>query len=227
MAMHLDDTGEMGENAPRPVDEKSVKNGAFSHLEQGQGAVTASAKAKHRAHDYDDRGADEGAPLSKRALVIVCVVAALVIAIIVFVFVRILDGPTPSAKGTSEVEQTTVSADQGITSRGSTYKLAKNGDVYQLVEVHDADNGQSVALGDLEGTPVSLVLYDGALIIPQNLSGGKWNVMAFTIGSGWSQLADHEGNNVGGSGTVEQAALEGSKLVLTIDGTRNEIPLEW
>ncbi len=226
MPTHFEDTGELGEKAPRPVDAETVARGAFDHLEKGQGAVRASAK--HRAHESDGRDNEEGEPaVSRRTLAIVCGVAVVVIAIIVVIFIRILDGPTPQSGKTAEVEQTLVAADQGITSHGSSYKLEQKDGVYQLVEVHEADNGQSVVLGELKGTPVSLVLYNGSLIIPQNLSDGKWDVMAFTIGSGWSQLADKDGNAVGGSGSIGQATLEGTNLVLTIDGTRNEIPLEW
>jgi hypothetical protein len=52
-------------------------------------------------------------------------------------------------------------------------------------------------------------------------------VAAYTIGSGWSQIMDQEGKAVAGEGSVQDAQLEGSTLVLTVDGARVNVPLVW
>lgn len=227
MALHMDDTGELEGKAPRPIDAESVSRGSFDRLEEGQGAVTASSKRRpaHAAHAAPASDAPE--PMSRRTLALVCGAAALAIVVIVVLFVSVLDAPGPSDQKTAEVEQIAVTTDQSVVLRGSTYGLAENGGKYSLVETSESGGGKSVSLGDLPGTPAGLVLYDGTLIIPENLSDGTWDLMAYTIGSGWSQMMDQQGNVTSGSGTISAAALEGTTVVLTVDNQRVEVPLVW
>lgn len=224
MAMHMAHNDEFGEEAPLPVDASSVESGAFTKLEKGQGAVSAASK---RSAGSSAMAEESTQPMDKRTMAIIVGGALAVIAIVVVLFVNILDAPGAADDQGAEPEQTAVAADESITSRGAKYELVENGGAYQLVEVHEGDSGQSVSLGDIPGTPVNLVLYDGALIIPENLSDGTWDVMAYTIGSGWSQIMDQEGNATAGSGTISEAQLEGSTVVLVVDGQRVDVPLVW
>lgn len=223
MALRMDDTGEIEGKAPRPIDADSVARGRFKHLQEGQGAISASSRY---------RTADEAQdaltlPISKRALVLVCVAALLAIAVAVIAFVRVLDAPAPAVEQVVEPTRMAAEVDQGIVSRGVTYELVDEGGVYQLVETVSEGDDKSVPLGGLEGTPAGLILYDGAIIIPQNLDDDTWNVVAYTIGSGWSHIMDRSGDVVAGNGTVTDADLDGSVAVLTVDGTRVEVPLAW
>ena len=71
------------------------------------------------------------------------------------------------------------------------------------------------------------MLYDGAIIVPQNLKDGTWDVVAYTIGSGWSQLMDKEGNATTGKGKIKSVQLNDSTLVLSTDSKDVTIPLVW
>lgn len=224
MALHMDDTGEFGNEAPRPVDAASVERGAFAHLEEGEGAVAASSR---RGAGKASAREEEAPQVNKRMLAIIVAGALAVIAVVVVLFVRVLDAPAPVAEESTEAEQVAVARDETITLRGNTYELEQVEGTYVLVEVREGDGGQRVTLGEIAGEPAGLMLYDGAVIVPENLADGTWDVLSFTIGSGWSQIADQEGNALGGSGTIEEASLEGSSVLLTVDGAQTEIPLVW
>lgn len=233
MALHTDDMAEFDDETPQPIDADSVAQADFDRLQEGQGAVLATS-ARHarategsRAHAASSGGNKKARPLNRRTLAIVCAAAAVAIVVMVAIFVQVLSAPGPSAQSQVEVEQTAVAPDQSIVSRGVTYELAQANDgTYSLVEKREGA-GQSVSLGNVAGTPVSLVLFDGALIIPENLPDGSWDVVAYTIGSGWSQLANKDGNPTTGTGSISAATLEGSNVVLTVDGSRVEVPLVW
>ena len=227
MDMHMDDTEELDHETPRPIDAESVANGSFEHLTEDQGAKAAThvrhgvvTSAKHAPED--DR-----ASLNKHSLMVIGIAAVVAIVVIVVMVIRILSASAPAPSSSSEPEQVAMSADAQISNRGSSYELVEHEGKYQLVEVRGAGGGQNVVLGDLKGTPANLVLYNGAIIVPENLADGTWDVAAYTIGSGWSQIMDQEGKAVAGSGSVQDAQLEGSKLVLTVDGSRVEVPLVW
>lgn len=219
MAFGNEDIEELGEKAPRPVDARAFERGSFERLGEGQGAVAARNRSAVAVREPD------GKEMSRQTVIVVIAVAAVAIALCVFLFVRFLDAPAASPQGEPEAEQVTAEADGAITYRGSTYELVKGKKGYELMETKEGS--EQASLGKVEGTPVALVLYDGALLIPQNFSDGTWNVSAYTIGSGWSQIMDQEGNAVGGSGSVESATLEDTRLLLLVDGEAKEVPLVW
>ena len=222
--MSVNDTEEeFGVEAPRPVDAESVARGSFKKLSHGQGAKHAAAATRSEESEHE-----ESVPISKRTLIIVIVAAVVIIAVAVVLFIRVLDAPSRAAQNQPEVERTAVTTDQTISNRGCTYSLeqGENG-VYRLLEIHSAENGQVVPLGEIKGTPVSLALFDGTILIPENLSDGSWDVPAFTIGVGWGQMKNQDGSNVGGKGTVTEARLDGSKLVVVVDGKPMDVPLTW
>jgi Na+-transporting methylmalonyl-CoA/oxaloacetate decarboxylase gamma subunit len=227
MALHMDDTEGLDDEAPQPIDAESVANGSFERISKDQGARSAS----HALHDVTKgerhTSEDDRVPLNKRSLIVIGVAAVVAIVVIVVMVMRILSASAPAPSNSSEPEQVAMSADAQISNRGSSYKLVEQEGKYQLLEVRGAGGGQNVVLGDLKGTPANLVLYDGAIIVPENLADGTWDVAAYTIGSGWSQIMDQEGKAVAGEGSVQDAQLEGSTLVLTVDGARVNVPLVW
>lgn len=229
VAMLMGDTGEFGNVAPQPVDADSVERGSFSRLGEGQGVVSTS-NGTHRptsgASVARHAKSVEAKPIGKHVIAIIVVGAVAAIALAVFLFVRILNAGG-ARQGQTVVEQTVVSQEDAIAYRGFSYALAQKDGKYVLVETAESGSGKTVELGDLPGAPACLVLYDGALIIPENLSDGSWDVMAYTIGSGWSSLMSSDGSTVGGSGTIGSGALEGSDLVLQVDGQTMRVPLEW
>ncbi|MBP3885560.1 MAG: hypothetical protein J6D54_11590, partial [Olsenella sp.] len=68
----------------------------------------------------------------------------------------------------------------------------------------------------LEGTPVQLVLYNGALFIPENFDG-SWDILGYTMGAGSlpTQVVNASGEAITGKGQISSAALSGSNLVIT------------
>ena len=94
-----------------------------------------------------------------------------------------------------------------------------------LTATHDAEGAKPTVLGELKGTPVALVLYDGTILMPENLSDGTWDVAAYTIGLNWSELMGADGKPQGGNGVVTDGTLDGSVLRLTGDGARVDVSL--
>ncbi len=237
MTVNAEDTGELGTNTPQPVHADSVSNGAFDKLEEGQGAVAASSRRKGaHAADGQRKGAhaaagahvaddEEQLPIDRRTLIVVVVGALVAIAVIVVLFINVLNASPAKPAAEPEADKVVAQTGDSITSRGASYHIAKNGEKYQLMETRDG--GKDVSLGDLSGTPAGLVLYDGAVLIPENLADGKWDVMAYTIGSGWSQIMDRDGKPVSGEGSISDATLDGSTVVLTVNGNRVDVPLTW
>lgn len=223
MALDLDDTEEIGGDAPRPIHAESVANGAFERLGEGQGAVATKRGSHQPAHSKEP--APEG--MSKRALVALVVGVLLAIALAVFLFVRVFVAPSAGPGKSAVVEQTEVGADEQISYRGVSYELVEDVQGMALVEVREASGGQRVVLGNIPGAPVALILFDGSIVIPENLPGGTWDVLAYTIGSGWTQIMDQNGNAQAGTGTISQATLDGSTLRLVVDGAPVEVPLTW
>ena len=223
MSIEVSDTYEYESETPRPVDADSVARGAFAHLEEGQGAVKASPHPSGSAHLGDNKPEE----MDKRTMALIISGMAVALIMVLAFVIGALNAPPKDADGVQAVEQVAVAADKSVEVRGYSYQIQKRDEAYQLVEVSQASGAEPVPLGELKGTPAGLVLYDGAIIIPQNLKDGTWDIMAYTIGSGWSQLMDQKGNATSGKGEVTEVALEGSTLVLGTDSGRVEVPLVW
>ena len=218
MSVHIDD---ISEGAPRPIDTTLVDESQFDRLKKGQGAVRKPRHASAR----DDEDISKILPVSNRTLVIMVVVALLVIVGIVFGAIHVLDSARIASQQTEQVERTAVPADGSVRLRDTTYAIAKQDKGYVLTATRDVSGATPSTLGELQGTPVALVLYDGTMLIPENLDDGTWDVAAYTIGLNWSKLMGQDGNPQGGKGVVTDAALDGSMLRLTVDGARVDVSL--
>lgn len=221
MALHMDDADEFGNKAPQPVDTASIERGSFERLGEGQGAVMAKGAGKGVGKG---KSAIERPPLGKRTMVLLIVAAVLVVVLGVALLVRALNSSATTKAGQT-VEQTVVGAADTIDYLGVSYALVERVGGYALAE--SKNGGQFVSLGDIPGEAAALVLFDGTLIIPENLSDGGWDVLAYTIGSGWSKIMDQDGNEQAGKGTISEARLDGSTLRLVVDGTSADVPLVW
>lgn len=216
--MHFDDTGELDNKAPRPLDTATYERGTFAQLGEGQGAVMGSRTGK--------RG-DEHQPMDKRVVALIVVGALVAIALMGYLVVGVFSAARTAQNVSDTVEKMAVGFNETISYRGSAYELVKDEKGYQLVEKSESSDGEQVVLGELDGTPVCLVLYDGTLIVPQNLKDGTWDVMAYTIGSGWSNLMGQDGEPCGGAGVISEGQLESTSLRLVIDGETERVPLVW
>jgi hypothetical protein len=207
--------------APQPVDAETVANGTFERLEEGQGAVSAGRRAG--AHLADDKGEE----LDKRTITLLAAGMLVALIVVVVFVVSRLNAPAQIEEPPAVPEQTVVAKDQGVTVRGYSYRLKEKGGKYQLMEESQTSGADPVSLGDLPGTPAGMVLYDGAIIIPENLKDGTWDIMAYTIGSGWSQLMDQEGKATTGKGELTGVELNSTTLLLTVGSEHVEVPLVW
>lgn len=68
----------------------------------------------------------------------------------------------------------------------------------------------------LDGEPATLLVHGSDLVIPQSLTDGTWDVVAYTpgSGSGASKLTAADGTEVSGSGSIASASLDGSTLTV-------------
>lgn len=232
----LDDTDELGANAPKPIDTGSIDRGAFETLSHNDGAMRArreprrssngrsSSAARHDAGSRPSSG--QVVRLSRRTLIGLCVAACLVIALCVTLFVRVLSAPVP---GSEELTNEAALAGEQTEAANAeiTYELRENNGSYSLVELRPEGDGQGVVVGNLPGQPVDLIMYEGTALVPENLSDGTWEVSAYTIDGSWTPIAKQDGTAVGGKGVISEASLDGAALRLVVDGAEVSVPLEW
>ena len=111
-----------------------------------------------------------------------------------------------------------VAVDQSIRYRDATYSLREQDDgTYAIVAAATKGEGLQV-LSTVPGTPASLVLYKGTIVVPENLDG-NWDVYAYTIGMGTpaSAVVGSDGKAVGGSGTIKSVKLSQQGIAVTTD----------
>ena len=218
MSVHIDD---IGDETPRPIDTTLVDESQFEKLGEGQGTVRKPSHSSAR----DDEDISKLLPVSNRTLIIMVVVALLVIVGIVFGAIHVVNSARIASQQADQVERTVVSADGSVKLRDTTYALKKQDKGYVLTATRDAADATTTVLGELHGAPVSLVLYDGTILIPENLDDGTWDVAAYTMGVNWSTLMGQDGKPQGGKGVVTDAVLDGSVLRITVDGSRVDVSL--
>ena len=229
----MDDTDELGANAPKPIDSASVDKGGFERLSRKDGAVRArrGSSPRHGAGEHVATGSHaQSTPmvrLSRRTLVGLVVAAVAVIVLCVALFVRVLTSPVPGSEALSDEAVPGAAEQEESASAEIGYELRESGGSYALVEVRTEGGAQEVVVGSLPGQPVDLVMYQGTILIPENLSDGTWEVSAYTNDGSWTPIASQDGQAVGGKGTISEASLDGSSLRLVVDGETVEVPLEW
>ena len=223
-------------DAPRPIGVDPSETGSFTRLGSGEGArlttrdnATEAREAAviSREHVGDRRLRKASRPQvashqtktkgNRRLFVGLGIAVVVVIALGFFLLHGILNTIDKQPEKPSQVEQTQVPTDQPITYNDATYRIAQQDDgTYALTRAYG--DGEATALFTLSGTPVQLVLCNGAIILPENLDG-TWDVIAYTLGDGSVpvQVADKDGNPVSGEGSITSVALEGTVLHVTAD----------
>ena len=241
-------------SAPQPLPLTAEQTGSFATLSSGQGAVTANrgnaADVAERSRARRKRTATSSQRLSQQArrnvsahdtriqtnrrlFVGIGVAAALVVLVVGFLGWRALSSlpsevEVPEDAGRTERTAVDLAQDDatGIEYDGYVYTTRESGGQYSFVRTTE-DGSEPLELFKLEGTPVSIVLYDGAFVVSENTAAG-WDVMAYMLGDGSvaSALVGADGNPVAGEGALVSAALDGDDLVLeTQDGTTLSVPL--
>ena len=100
----------------------------------------------------------------------------------------------------------------GIESR---HRLQKAHSIRMSRSVEDILIG--TLLYDLAGTPVTLILYNTAFVIPENLPDGTWDLIAYPLGGGsvTQQVTDADGNPIVGQGEIASATLSGDAIQIS------------
>lgn len=236
------------EDTPRPVGPDAMATGSFERLDPGQGAVVttrenASDAADAARNHLSGTGAMQRieasvhpeeevdpprARTNRRAIALLVVLTTAVILGGAYLFSRLTAGPVEEQSEEEQTEQLQTSTTDSIEYHGTTYRLTQGDDAaWHLVRQSGDEGTEEQVVGDLPGTPVTLVLYNGAIVIPENKADGTWDVMAYVFGSDCSQVVDDSGNAYTGQGTVSSATLEGSELSITTDSGTTTVPLNW
>ena len=216
MANHMR-TSSSGENTPEAssVDMKNI-----STLCAGQGAQIPQSP----------RQADNTPEPPNKQSVIILVVAAIAALTALFFIVRCAtstkdESTNQQPKQTQsayadEKQQDEQTVDGSVTFQGIKYSLEKQSDGKTAV-VRTSDSGTKSVLFEVEGTPTSLILFNGTILVPENRDSG-WDVVACALvdGSLPTLIADKDGKTVGGNGTITAATLDGTTLKVT-DSTGN------
>lgn len=222
-------------DAPRPIDVDPEATGSFQRINAEDGArlttrVNASETASFRAQKARPveavRMSTAGRPKvehhevevksNRRVFIILGVAALLVVAIIGTLLARALLS-VEQANDKPVVEQAQSVGDEGIEYRGTTYRLTqKEGGGYALTSTSDGFEG-TATLYDLAGTPVTLILYNTAFVIPENLPDGTWDLIAYPLGGGsvTQQVTDADGNPIIGQGEIASATLSGDAIQIS------------
>ena len=220
-----DSDGMAEQAAPRPVLDPAA-TGSFRRIDASMGAkvetrsnvetLSADSTTSWRRSGYgsERRLSDAYRPQTQRRepqthanrklIAGIAVAVVVVLALGGYLLGGILSGGTAKTTKTKQVEKTVVAADQSIRYRDATYSLRKQDDgTYAIVSAVTKGEGLQV-MSTVPGTPASLVLYNGTIVVPENLDG-NWDVYACTIGMGTpaSPVVDSDGKAVGGSGTIK------------------------
>ena len=242
----VDQELQMGD-APAPIGVDPGETGSFSRLAPNEGArvttrVNASETASFRAQNSRPmeavRMSTSGRPhverhetevkSNARVFAILGVAAVLVVALVGWLLARALvsvEEPTEE----QVFEQAQSVDDEGIEYRGTTYKLAeqKSGK-YALVSTTEGQESEAVVC-ELDGKPVTIILYNTVFVVPQNLSDGTWDLIAHPLGGGGvtQPVIDSDGKPIVGKGEIARATLQGDAVqVETTSGEITTVPLK-
>jgi uncharacterized protein YpmS len=224
------------DEAPR---RSSAPASSLHTLSAGQGArITtrknaskAASNARRRAEQRTAARHPEHHSIGRTVLVVLISIVAL---LAIVALVKFLSIPSSQDQGTdtqtdetSEPQQVQTSTDGQVSYMGVTYSIEQQDEGYAIVATDSA--GSSSVVFTISGEPVALILYNSVIVVPENLSDGTWDVIAYTLGDGSLplQVTDSSGNPVTGQGTITSATLDGSVVHVTCsDGTTTDVALE-
>lgn len=154
---------------------------------------------------------------SKRLFIGLGVAVILIVAVVGFVLTRAANSVSNVvATDAAQTDKKVTSADQTIQYAGFTFSVQQQEDgSYHFVRTAEGAS-EPLDLATLPGKPVSLALFNGAILISENLSDGSWNVVVYTAGDGSvvTALTNADGSEVSGQGELVSARIDGDNLVL-------------
>lgn len=236
-----DELGEIGQGAPRPVSVHAKNAQSLETLTGGEGAVIhdrahAAEAAKFARNQLHGENTKSRLKLAKRprvkkhmaprkrmsrpVFIGICVTVSAIIVIAVAVLITALNSSSTSLNNSAStrVEQIQASDNSGIEYDGYRYNVSQNADGTWAFVRTGTDGSSPLTLFNLDGNPVTVVLYNGAFIIPENLDN-SWNVMAWVNADGsLPNILTRNGDDpVQGDGQISSANLQGSNLQLNFD----------
>ena len=231
--------------APRrcaaPVDSlQTLSAGQGARVTTRENAAEAADIARDRAAqrsrnrpEYGSKPERKPANLKSVLLVIAGVVGLFVILAIVAVvtFLGAQDNTQsaePAATTAEERQQVQTTADGSVTYQGVSYAIEATGDGTYAVVATDPQGNKTQEF-TVSGTPVTLILYNSVIVVPENKSDGTWDVVAYTIGGDSEPVSvvDSSGNAITGTGTIASATLDGSVVHVTDSaGAATDVALE-
>ena len=169
----------------------------------------------------------EGPERTKKNIFIIVGGAILALVVLFFLVRCVTSALTPKPTATDQSQDLEQPSDPAQDQTASDGEVSIHGVKYSLTQAEDGAwvvlaNGVENFLGGgeqgirLAGTPSGLIVYNGALVIPESLEDG-WDVIAYmpADGSMPMQVADADGNVVHGAGSIVSATLDGSSVVVT------------
>ena len=128
-----------------------------------------------------------------------------------------------------EQQQVTTTADDSVVYQGMTYTIEKQASGnYGVVRQDASGSGTATTVFEIEGEPCALILYNSVLVIPENRNG-NWDVVSYVIADGSlpAYVMTMDGNEAGGSGSIESATLDGSSVIVKdSNGNTTSVALE-
>ena len=209
-------------------------SGSLPKLDAGEGAVVAnrtnaaSITGSFPAVDVRKAGVPKrssaGATPSQQPRSFKKVALLIAGFVLVFMGIMHLMFSSPSDEINNIVNQETeqrvkVAQDGEVEYRDFIFSLSESKGTWELIGRPKNGEGEIRKYLTFEGTPVSLILFEGGFIIPENLSNGTWDVVTYTVsdGSVVSKLQDMSGQPVSGSGKLVQAEVSGDALNMKLE----------
>lgn len=225
------------QDAPRPIGVDPAATGSFQRITAGQGAtmetrdnveqIVDQTSSWHAVPSDERRLKGSNRPSVKsrqtrtrtnRKLFVGIAIAVVAIVAVVLLGLHAVLGPKAPAGEGDQPEVVQTSSEGTVTSGGTTYALRQQSNgKYALVSWPEGEDGSEPSVYfEFDGTPVKLILFRDAIIIPENTDGG-WDVIAYTMGDGsvGTQVVDADGNPVQGQGQIQSADLQDVTLTIT------------
>lgn len=170
----------------------------------------------------------------KSVLLVVAGVVGLFVILAIVAFVTSLGAQDnaqtsePTTAAVEEPQQVQTTSDGSVTYQNVSYSIKVTGDGTYAIVATDAQGNKTEEFTG-EGTPVSLILYNSVIVVPENKSDGTWDVMAYTLGGDSAPMlvVDSSGNTITGTGTISSATLDGSAVHVTDStGATTDVSLE-
>ncbi len=224
-------------DAPRPIDVDPGETGSFRRISASEGARLTTRSNAGEVSSLRPQGtrpieavrmSSAGRPKvehhevevkSNKRVFLILGLGALVVMGIVFTLLARAVSSVEEVGEKPVYEQVQATGEDGIEYRGTTYRVVEqSAGKYALVSTSEGSEGTAV-LYELAGTPVSLVLYNTAFVIPENLPDGTWDLIAHPLGGGsvTQQVTDADGNPIVGQGQITEAKLSGDVIIVKTD----------